>query len=184
MQTICSNNSQSDDVYTKSIFIFYAPHPLMLNRIVEKISGNYNEKKIKSLTPTIEAINQTYESYHALTDEQIKAKTEEFKQRLHKGETLDDLLIEAYAVVKQACKRMIGQSYEVKGQQVTWQMIPYDVQLVGAIVLHQSTIAEMKTGEGKTLVAALPIYLNALEGKGAHVVTVNDYLASRDAQWM
>jgi len=158
--------------------------PTMLDRISSKISGNYNEKRIKELQPMIDQINAIYESYHELSDEEIKGKTPEFQKRIADGESLDDILPEAYATVKQACKRMCGQSFDVKGSKQEWNMIPYDVQLIGGIVLHQSTIAEMKTGEGKTLVAALPTYLNALTGKGVHVVTVNDYLASRDAQWI
>lgn len=94
------------------------------------------------------------------------------------------MLPEAFAVVKQACKRLVGTKVKVKGQELTWNMIPYDVQLIGGIILHQGKIAEMKTGEGKTLVAVAPVYLNALAGKGVHVVTVNDYLASRDSEWM
>jgi len=129
-------------------------------------------------------INSFYEDWHSLTDDQIKAKTDEFKQRLAAGEKVVDLLPEAFATVKQACKRMVGMEISVKGDALTRQMIPYDVQLVGGIVLHNAKIAEMRTGEGKTLVATLPAYLNALTGEGVHIVTVNDYLASRDAEWM
>jgi len=107
----------------------------------------------------------------ALSDEQLKAKTPEFKRRLSQGETLDDLLPEAFAVVREASRRVLGMRH-------------FRVQLIGGVVLHQGRIAEMKTGEGKTLVATLPVYLNALEGKGVHVVTVNDYLATRDSEWM
>ena len=132
----------------------------------------------------ITAINHFYAELDSLSDEQIQAKTEEFRTRLQNGESLDDLLPEAFAVVKQACKRLVGTTCMVKGQEVVWNMIPYDVQLMGGIILHQGKIAEMKTGEGKTLVAVAPVYLNAISGKGVHVVTVNDYLASRDAEWM
>jgi preprotein translocase subunit SecA len=132
----------------------------------------------------VEQINERYAKFETLSDEEIKAKTEEFKTRYQSGETLDQLLSEAFAVVKQACKRMVGQEFEVKGETQVWNMIPYDVQLLGGIILHEGKIAEMKTGEGKTLVAAAPVYLNAISGKGVHVVTVNDYLASRDAQWI
>lgn len=132
----------------------------------------------------ITEINTRYEKFETLTDEQVQAKTEEFKTRYQNGETLDQLLPEAFATVKQACKRIFGNEFDVKGEKQVWNMIPYDVQLLGGIVLHQGKIAEMKTGEGKTLVAAAPVYLNALSGKGVHVVTVNDYLASRDAQWI
>ena len=134
--------------------------------------------------PIVIKINEWYASYDALSDDEIKAKTPEFKERLTKGETLDDILPEAFAVVKQACKRMLGQEITVKGEKQIRNMVPYDVQLLWWIILHRGIIAEMKTGEGKTLVAAMPVYLNALTGHGVHVVTVNDYLASRDAQWM
>ena len=132
----------------------------------------------------ITAISHFYAELDSLSDEQIQAKTEEFRTRLQNGESLDDLLPEAFAVVKQACKRLVGTTCKVKGQELTWNMVPYDVQFIGGIILHQGKIAEMKTGEGKTLVAVAPVYLNALSGKGVHVVTVNDYLASRDAEWM
>jgi preprotein translocase subunit SecA len=156
----------------------------MLKKLTDLIAGNYNEKQITKLQPVIKQINQLYTAYDQLTDEELKAKTPAFKKRLADGESLDDILPEAYATVKQACKRMVGKKFPVKGDQQERNMIPYDVQLIGAIVLHDNTIAEMKTGEGKTLVAAMPVYLNALTGKGVHVVTVNDYLASRDAEWM
>ena len=115
------------------------------------------------MAPVIETINTFYDSYTSLSDTEIQAKTLEFKERIAQGETLDSLLPEAFAVVKQACTRLVGTDYEVKGQKVTWQMVPYDVQLIGGKVLHEGRIAEMKTGEGKTLVASLPAYLNALE---------------------
>ncbi len=134
--------------------------------------------------PIVTKINEWYASYDVLSDDEVKAKTPEFKERLTKGETLDDILPEAFAVVKQACKRMLGQEIIVKWEKQTRNMVPYDVQLLWGIILHRGIIAEMKTGEGKTLVAAMPVYLNALTGHGVHVVTVNDYLASRDAQWM
>ncbi|MFA7298081.1 MAG: preprotein translocase subunit SecA [Candidatus Absconditabacterales bacterium] len=148
------------------------------------ISGDYNQKQLNIYLPLIKQINEYSTQFDTLSDDQIKAKTQEFKDRLTKGETLDDLLPEAFAAVKQACKRMVGSEVEVKGEMLTWNMIPYDMQLLGGIILHKGIIAEMKTGEGKTLVAVMPVYLNALTGKGVHVVTVNDYLASRDAQWM
>lgn len=156
----------------------------MFNRFINLLSGNYNQKQINKLLPIITQINVISSEYDALSDDQIKAKTAEFKERLTKGETLDDILPEAFATVKQACKRMLGQEIEVKGNKMTWEMVPYDVQLLGWIILHKGTITEMKTWEGKTLVAVMPVYLNALAGKGVHVVTVNDYLASRDAEWM
>jgi len=129
-------------------------------------------------------INQLEESYQSLTDDQIKAKTAEFKQRVVEGETLDDILCEAFAVAKNACRRLCGSSRNVCGHDLAWDMVPFDVQLVGGIALHQGKIAEMQTGEGKTLSATLPLYLNALSGKNVRLVTVNDYLALRDAQWM
>ena len=132
----------------------------------------------------INKINKLYEQYDKLSNEEIKQKTLEFKQRLQNWETLNDILPEAFAIHKQACKRLIGYKYKVKGQEVTWNMIPYDVQLLGWIILHEGKISEMKTWEGKTLVATLPSYLNALEWKWVHLVTVNDYLAERDAQTM
>ena len=133
--------------------------------------GDSNEKVIKKLNPLVDKINRLEESFIPLTDDELKKKTEEFKNRFAGGETLDDLLPEAFAVVREASKRTLGLRH-------------YDVQLIGGIVLHQGQIAEMKTGEGKTLVATLPLYLNALSGRGAHLVTVNDYLARRDAYWM
>lgn len=134
--------------------------------------------------PIIKEIQFLYAQYDSLTDQEIQDKTNEFKQRIQDGASLDSLLPEAFAAVKQACKRLVGTTCKVKGQELTWNMVPYDVQFIGGIILHQGKIAEMKTGEGKTLVAVAPVYLNALSGKGVHVVTVNDYLASRDAEWM
>lgn len=156
----------------------------MFSWILDKLSWNYNEAEIQKLLPLVEKINRFDQEYTSLTDQEIKNKTPEFVTRLEKGESLDEILPEAFAVVKQACRRMVGQEFDVKGEKMTWDMIPYDVQLLGWIILHKWTIAEMKTGEGKTLVATLPAYLNALTKKGVHVVTVNDYLASRDAAWM
>ena len=138
---------------------------------LEKIFGSYSDKEIKRIKSTVDKIEALDADMQALTDEQLKAKTQEFKDRLANGETLDDLLVEAFAVVREASSRVLGMKH-------------YRVQLMGGIILHQGRIAEMKTGEGKTLVATLPSYLNALEGKGVHVVTVNDYLAKRDAEWM
>ncbi len=137
----------------------------------KKIFGSYSEKEIKRLEPTADKILSLEKTMESLTDAQLKAKTDEFKERLKNGETKDDILAEAFAVVREAAWRVLGQKH-------------YRVQLLGGIVLHQGRIAEMKTGEGKTLVSTLPVYLNALDGKGVHVVTVNDYLAKRDAEWM
>ena len=156
----------------------------MFDKIFAFITGDYNKKEIDKLLPLVDQIKVRFAEYETLSDDEIKAKTPEFQERLAKGETLDDILPEAFAVVKQACKRMVGQTVDVKGEPLVWNMVPYDVQLLGGVILHRGTITEMKTGEGKTLVAVMPVYLNALSGKGVHVVTVNDYLASRDAQWM
>ncbi len=133
--------------------------------------GDYNEKELKKLSPVVPAVNALTDETEALSDEELAAKTQEFRERLAAGETLDDLMPEAFAVVREASRRRIGLRH-------------FDVQLIGGAVLHKGKIAEMKTGEGKTLVATLPLYLNALAGEGAHLVTVNDYLAKRDAQWM
>ena len=143
----------------------------MLRGLLNKIVGDANERELKRLQPVVEQINALEPAFEALSNEQLRDKTQEFIGRLHAGETLDDILPEAYAAVREASKRTIGLRH-------------FDVQLIGGIVLHQGKVAEMATGEGKTLVATLPLYLNALEGKGAHLVTVNDYLAKRDAQWM
>jgi len=151
---------------------------------MKKMAWDYTGKELAKLWPIVEKINTYYDTYESLSDAEIQKKTDEFKERLTKWESLDDILPEAFAVVKQACRRLIGQEFTVKGEKVAWDMIPYDVQLLWGVILHKGIIAEMKTGEGKTLVATLPAYLNALEGKGVHVVTVNDYLASRDAEWM
>ncbi|MBI5414175.1 preprotein translocase subunit SecA [Candidatus Peregrinibacteria bacterium] len=153
-------------------------------KFLNKILGDPNEKEVKRLFPLVERIQKEEEKLKNLSEDEFKSKTEEFKTRLQKGETIDDLLVEAFAVVKNACKRLQGQKFSLGSGEITWEMVPYDVQLIGGIVLHQGKISEMKTGEGKTLVAVLPVYLNALLGKGVHVVTVNDYLAKRDAAWM
>ena len=129
-------------------------------------------------------INEIEKSYQNLSEEQLKAKTPEFKERLAKGETIEDILPEAFAAVKNTCRRLCGSTMNICGQELKWDMIPYDVQLMGGVVLHKGTIAEMATGEGKTLVATLPLYLNALIGKNCQLVTVNDYLAKRDSEWM
>ncbi len=156
----------------------------MIANAVTKIFGSKHDRDIKKIEPLIEVINEHYEKLQNLDDETLVAKTEEFKKRLTEGESPDDILPESFAVVKEACHRHAGKTWKVVGHEQTWDMIPYDVQLIGGIVLHQGKIAEMATGEGKTLVATLPTYLNALTGKGVHVITVNDYLAQRDAEWM
>ena len=156
----------------------------MLRKIINKIIGDANEKTIKKAMPLVEAINAKEVEFQSLTEEALKAKTQEFIERLEKGETTDDILVEAFATVKNACRRISGQKFSLGSEEKVWDMVPYDVQLLGGIMIHQGKIAEMKTGEGKTLVASLPLYLNALEKKGAHLVTVNDYLAKRDGTWM
>ncbi len=141
-------------------------------------------KELKKLRPLVGKINALEEGLQNLSEEQLKRKTEEFKDRFAQGENLDAMLPEAFAVVKNACRRLVGTKYTISGIEKEWNMIPFDVQLIGGMVMHRGKIAEMKTGEGKTLVSTLPIYLNALAGKGVHVVTVNDYLTKRDAEWM
>ena len=139
--------------------------------IIEKVFGTHSDRELKRITPIVDKIESLRPQMQALSDEELRGKTREYKNRLQEGETLDDLLPEAFATVREAAKRVLGMEH-------------YRVQLIGGIILHQGRIAEMKTGEGKTLVSTLPAYLNALEGKGVHIVTVNDYLAHRDAEWM
>ncbi len=196
-------------------------------QFIKSLFGSKQESDIKNLYPIVAEINQFAERFQELNDDELKAKTKEFQQRISEyikdvenelknakeglqnsnsyeeresiyanidelnknldkqiEEALSDILPEAFAVVKETCRRLIGQSWEVAGNKIVWDMVPFDVQLMGGIVLHQGKIAEMATGEGKTLVATLPTYLNALSGRGVHIVTVNDYLALRDSQWM
>ncbi|NMB81187.1 MAG: DEAD/DEAH box helicase, partial [Ignavibacteria bacterium] len=199
----------------------------MFNSLLKKIFGDKNERWTKDLWPVVEEINGYFDQLKNLTDDELRAKTTEFKNKIS-AETeelrnhlddlknklqevssaeekhslydeieqinkeldekyeqiLDELLPEAFAVVKDTCRRLVGKSWDVAGTKNTWDMVPYDVQLIGGMILHQGKIAEMATGEGKTLVATLPIYLNALTGRGVHIVTVNDYLAKRDSEWM
>ena len=143
----------------------------MATNFLTKLFGSRNDRLLKQYRKTVERINALEPQFEKLDDLALKAKTDEFRQRLNQGETLDALLPEAFAVVREASKRVM-------------KMRHFDVQLIGGMALHQGKVAEMRTGEGKTLTATLPVYLNALTGKGVHVVTVNDYLASRDAQWM
>ena len=194
--------------------------------VLKKIFGSKHERDVKAIEPLVGEINAYYEQYQKLTDDELRAKTVEFRSRIHEAikdveaeieslkpqlatlegaereavatrldelekerdeitaETLDELLPEAFAAVKDACRRLVGQKFDIMGNTVVWDMIPFDVQLIGAVVLHQGKIAEMATGEGKTLVATMPAYLNALPGRGVHIVTVNDYLAKRDSLWM
>jgi preprotein translocase subunit SecA len=143
----------------------------MFGSLAKKIFGSVNDRRLKSYRPKVAAINAMEAELEALSDEQLRARTEDFKAQLTAGQTLDDILVPAFATVREAAKRTLGQRH-------------FDVQLIGGMVLHEGSIAEMRTGEGKTLVATLPVYLNALAGKGVHVVTVNDYLAKRDSEWM
>src|SRR6056297_1956535 len=142
-----------------------------ISSMLMSVFGSKNERELKKIAPIVDAINELEPQMQAMSDEELRAQTERFKERYQAGETLDDLLVEAFAAAREASVRTLGMRH-------------FDVQLIGGIVLHQGRIAEMKTGEGKTLAAVLPVYLNAISGKGAHVVTVNDYLASRDAEWM
>src|SRR5208283_3309076 len=144
---------------------------MIVDAVLAKIFGTKTEREIKEMRPIVSAIGDLEESIPALSDIDLAAKTIEFKERIAQGEPLDDLLFESFAVVREAGRRVLNMRH-------------FDVQLIGGMVLHEGRIAEMKTGEGKTLVATLPCYLNALEGKGVHLVTVNDYLARRDAAWM
>ncbi|OYW03123.1 MAG: preprotein translocase subunit SecA, partial [Acidobacteria bacterium 37-65-4] len=143
----------------------------MINKFLAKFIGTQNDRELKRLWPVVARINELEASISPLTDAELKAKTAAYKLRVEQGESLDDILPEAFAVVREAGKRVMNMRH-------------FDVQLIGGMVLHNGRIAEMKTGEGKTLVATLPVYLNALGGKGVHVVTVNDYLARRDSEWM
>ncbi|MBQ4241878.1 MAG: preprotein translocase subunit SecA, partial [Lachnospiraceae bacterium] len=139
--------------------------------IVDKVFGTHSERELKRITPIVDRIESLKPQMEALSDEELRGNTKKFKERLAAGETLDDLLPEAYATVREASRRVLHMEH-------------FRVQLIGGTILHQGRIAEMRTGEGKTLVCTLPAYLNALEGKGVEVVTVNDYLAKRDSEWM
>ncbi len=139
--------------------------------LITKLFGTRSQREIKKIQPTVDKILSMEGEYAALSEDALKAKTAEFKERLAQGQTLDDILPEAFAAIREAARRVLGKK-------------AYPVQLIGGIILHQGRIAEMKTGEGKTLVAILPCYLNALTGRGVHVVTVNEYLAKRDSEWM
>ena len=143
----------------------------MLNVILTKILGSQNERELKRMGPIVEQVSELEKKISPLSDESLRAKTQEFKDSLEAGQTLEDILPQVFAVVREVSCRTTGLRH-------------YDVQILGGVVLHRGKIAEMKTGEGKTLVSTLPVYLNALEGKGVHLVTVNDYLARRDAEWM
>jgi len=139
--------------------------------LIQKVFGTHSERELKKIMPLVDKVESLRPQMQALSDEELKAKTAEYKQRYQDGESLDSLLPEAFATVREAAKRVIG-------------LEPYRVQIIGGIILHQGRIAEMRTGEGKTLVSTLPAYLNALTGEGVHIITVNDYLAKRDCEWM
>src|SRR3989441_5831778 len=163
----------------------------MIGFIVKKFIGSKNEREVKRLRPLVAQINALETELQKVPDEALREKTAGWKGELSKIENkeelarrLDEILPEAFAVVKNACRRLWGKEITVRGHPLKWEMIPFDVQLIGGYALHSGKIAEMATGEGKTLVATLPVYLNALSGRGVHIVTVNDYLAARDSEWM
>ena len=163
----------------------------MIGYIVKKFIGSKNDREIKKIRPMVDVINQHEAGLLGVSDDALRQKTADWKARLSKIEdqtelaaALQEILPEAFAVVKNACRRLCGQEITVRGHPLKWEMVPFDVQLIGGISLHSGKISEMATGEGKTLVATLPVYLNALTGRGVHVVTVNDYLAARDSEWM
>ena len=177
---------------------------------LKKIFGTSSTRYIKKIFPIVQNINDFYGGLESKSDQDLVDRTLELKTLVNQAredakvkyendlegnelkkkileaeqKALDDVMVEAFAMVKETCRRMVGQTFRVSGQNEEWNMIPYDVQLLGAMVLHNGKVSEMKTGEGKTLVATMPIYLNALTGRGVHVITVNDYLAQRDAEWM
>src|SRR5450631_3726982 len=163
----------------------------MVNWLVKKILGSKNQREVKRLRPIVIRINELDEQFKSLSDDELRAKTAAWKARLapiedpHERERiLEEIEPEAFAVVKNGARRLVGQTIMVCDQPIVWNMVHFDVQMIGGFVLHKGRIAEMGTGEGKTLVATAPLYLNALTGRGAHLVTVNDYLARRDSEWM
>src|SRR6202158_6265539 len=163
----------------------------MLSWILRKVLGSRNQREVKRIRPLVEKINQLEQQFQSLTEDQLREKTAQWKKDLANIDDPDELarrlhaiLPEAFAIVKNAARRLWDKTILICDQPIVWNMIHFDVQLIGGIVLHEGKIAEMATGEGKTLVATCPIYLNALTGEGAHLVTVNNYLARRDSQWM
>jgi preprotein translocase, SecA subunit len=156
----------------------------MISWLFKKFSGRHYRKFLEKVRPIVARINEIEQSYQSLTDEQLRAKTDEFRTRFKAGETLDQLLPEAFATVKNAARRLVGTTAMVCGHELEWNMVHFDVQLIGGIAIHEGRIAEMATGEGKTLVSTCPLYLNALTGRNTQLVTVNDYLARRDSEWM
>ena len=163
----------------------------MIGFIIKKVLGSKNDREVKKMRPLVARINEIEQSLQSQPEEALRQKTAEWKTRLSAitddselAQVLDEIMPEAFAVVKNACRRLSGTDVSVRGHPLRWEMVPFDVQLIGGAALHSGKIAEMATGEGKTLVATLPVYLNALTGRGVHVVTVNDYLAARDSEWM
>lgn len=156
----------------------------MIKGLMKLLGGNHYKRFLRRVNPIISKINELETRYQALSEEELKAKTVEFRRRIQDGENLNDLLPEAFAVVKNGARRLCGKTFVVCGQEQRWEMVHYDVQLIGGIALHEGMIAEMSTGEGKTLVATLPLYLNALSSRNCQLITVNDYLALRDSEWM
>jgi preprotein translocase subunit SecA len=163
----------------------------MIGFVIKKVFGSKNDRELRRLRPLVAQINQAVPEVEALADEALREKTAVWKTRFSAikdnaelQRELDAILPEAFAMVKSACRRLLGQEVIVRGHALKWDMVPFDVQLLGGWALHKGRITEMATGEGKTLVATLPVYLNALTGRGVHVVTVNDYLAARDSEWM
>src|ERR1022692_1626274 len=163
----------------------------MIGFIVKKIIGSKNDRELKRIRPMVERANAFEAELQKLSDDALRQKTAAWKEELSKiadnaqlARRLDEILPEAFAVVKNTCRRLCGQDVIVRGHPLRWEMVPFDVQLLGGYGLHSGKIAEMATGEGKTLVGTLPVFLNAITGRGVHVVTVNDYLASRDSEWM
>jgi preprotein translocase subunit SecA len=151
---------------------------------IKKIFGSAQDRMVSRFTKIVAKVNEWDEKYKSLSDDQLRAKTQEFRDRIQKGETVDQILPEAFGVVKNACRRHIGTEVHVSGYNQKWDMVPYDVQVVGAIALHNGCVSEMMTGEGKTLTAVMPLYLNSLTGRPVHLVTVNDYLVKRDCEWV
>ncbi|MCB0022350.1 MAG: hypothetical protein KDD91_04890, partial [Caldilinea sp.] len=160
----------------------------MLSFLIKRFAGRHYRKFLERCRPIVARINELEQSYQSLTDEQLRAKTDEFRARLaaapDKKAMLDEILPEAFATVKNAARRLQGTTATVCEHELTWDMVHFDVQLIGGMAIHEGRIAEMATGEGKTLVSTLPLYLNALTGRNTQLVTVNDYLARRDSEWM
>lgn len=153
-------------------------------KLIKKIFGTAQSRQVQKYKKIVEIVNSWDEKFKSLSDSEIRAKTQEFQERIEKGASLDDILPEAFAVIKNVCRRMVGNDIHISGYNQKWDMVPYDVQIIGALAIHYGSVAEMQTGEGKTLTAVMPIYLNSLTKKSVHLVTVNDYLVKRDCEWM